>query len=129
MKGGGRKAGRGTNTVKHFTIRTTCTVKQGICFTICVIILLYGLDYKTKNGHTCLLIFTLNIPQRKQIAISALLYVACVQTKISYLYCKNITYIVKHSYCFTIRSDYSKNLYSKITDIVKGGGTDVLLYR
>ena len=48
-------------------------------------------------------------------------YVAWVQTKTSDLYGQIITYIVKHFYCFTVGSDYSKTLYGKITDIVKGG--------
>ena len=48
-------------------------------------------------------IFTSNIPQIKELVISALLSVAYVQTKISYLYCKIINYIEEHFYFFTIR--------------------------
>ena len=55
--------------------------------------------------------------------IFALLYVACVQTKTSYLHYKIITCVVNIS-TVCIGSDYSKNLYSKITDIVKGGRGD-----
>ncbi len=56
-------------------------------------------------------IFTLNIPEHKELVIYALLYVACVETKTSYLYCKVITSIVKHLNFYTIRVGVKAKTY------------------